>query len=144
FHFANADIQTVASIATLIIPWGLGLVSEEPDLNPLQEPFAKLVTRIKHPGFAEEREVRIVYVRPDDSTVPEDRLPPKPVHFRPHAGGWVPYIKLFDTPHMPLPISRIVVGPHRKGRPTKKDVGALPISTWHQRQCRDVEDSVSS
>jgi hypothetical protein len=116
FRFAEDDIEAVAAVARLLIPRTLGLTTGEPDLNPLYVPFVKSATRFKNSGFAEEREVRFVYVRPEDSTVPKDRAPPKPVEFRPHRGSWIPFVRLFAPDEMKLPIQRILVGPHPRAK----------------------------
>lgn len=77
--------------------------------------FVHAATILKHRGFHEEREVRIVGVPHSTTAVKEPgwqehlrRYPqPKPVH---HIGSRR-YLALFDTLSRPLPIKRIIVGP---------------------------------
>jgi hypothetical protein len=74
------------------------------------------ITRYKHRGFSEEREVRIV-LSPTDNKLLEtakkagekDRRELKRICFRDKLA---PYIALFDKAKAKLPIKRIIVGPH--------------------------------
>lgn len=86
-------------------------------------------TRLKHQGFREEREVRIVtcpftqaYV---NHAIQQQHISAnfeaslKQIHYRTSAGPTekqsIPYIKLFDwRDQQKLPIARIIVGPHRE------------------------------
>jgi hypothetical protein len=82
----------------------------------LNEQFMLSITRYKHRGFSEEREVRIV-VSPTDNKLFEaakkagekDKRDPKKICFR---DDLAPYIALFDRAEAKLPIKRIIVGPH--------------------------------
>jgi len=67
------------------------------------------ITRLKHQGFKEEKEVRIYSHRLLLDEHPEDKKP-KPVKFRVPA---VPYIELFSSDKIILPIEKIIVGPHQ-------------------------------
>ncbi len=86
------------------------------------QPFAACISRYKHHGFCEENEVRIVALPTvvnkeiielagnDGVTL----MPEKERKFRAINGGLVPYIELFDSPDIELPIKRIIVGPHKE------------------------------
>lgn len=83
--------------------------------------FLGCISRYKHRGFKEEKEVRI-YAYPavhNESyrSLPiadKDQLKPeKERKFHKRNGENVPYIELFDALDEDLPIERIIVGPHR-------------------------------
>ena len=88
------------------------MVAEHHDFNKLFVPLIKCACRYKHGGFHEEKEVRIVALPSPDETKP---LPPqaKKRHHYVREGTPVPCIHLFENLGMPLPITRIIVGPHR-------------------------------
>ncbi len=74
---------------------------------------------LKHPGFKEEREVRIVAIPAEKSDVdnatklygdvPHRRY--KKVHTRNNGSQDITYLKLFDSIDEELPIRRVIVGP---------------------------------
>lgn len=87
--------------------------------NPIQadtyEAFVNPATRIKHWGFHEEREVRIV-VAPilrksifDDGSISDEKF--KKILCRNGNRGIIPYIQLLEGVDDPLPIKKIIVGP---------------------------------
>jgi len=66
------------------------------------------LTRFKHHSFKEEKEVRIyIHHAPIEPCSTQNK---KPVKLR---DGATPYIELFSTDNSPLPIKRIIVGPHK-------------------------------
>jgi hypothetical protein len=75
----------------------------------------------KHWGFWEEREVRVVVVPASQDVVASGEpqaLPQKEVLFRNRDGQELPYVELFSSVGLagataPLPIKRIIVGPHK-------------------------------
>ena len=86
--------------------------------------------RLKHHAFREECECRIVAIPTSEELGkslteighPVNR-PLKTIHHRP--GDYipkVPFIKLFDAQDLPLPITRIIVGPSRTQKQNEKDV----------------------
>jgi hypothetical protein len=90
-----------------------------PDLSPLYTPLVGSLSRYKHKGFREEREVRLV-VSPmsqkfiDHMNVEDPQFTAKhagkafkPRHNRPNLAS---YVALFGD--KPLPIPKIIVGPH--------------------------------
>jgi Protein of unknown function (DUF2971) len=88
------------------------------------------MTRFKHLGFKEEKEVRIV-ASPIQHTPKivkhyEERkaslLPPKQIKFRNGRTVPVPYIELFGTGQTKLPIEKIIVGPS-----ANKELAAIAV-----------------
>ncbi len=88
------------------------------------EPFFQAATLLKHRGFREEREVRIVAIPQSRRALAdrghEDRLigwpPVKQVHA---PGGSKKHVDLFEALCTDLPIKRIIVGP---GANQKEDI----------------------
>jgi hypothetical protein len=103
------DAEIVSRIADDFMPVLLRQDRANPDVTYSYEPFVRCMSRLKHDGFREESEVRIVYMRP--SQVSEELSPPIGIHFRGHPKARVPYIELFSALDS-LPIKRIIVGPH--------------------------------
>ncbi|MCM2306259.1 MAG: DUF2971 domain-containing protein [Sulfuritalea sp.] len=88
----------------------------EADFDDLMKPFILGSTLVKHQGFREESEVRIV-VSPapgseSDLYVPqEEPKERKQMRYRRRGNGEVRYIELFGQ--MKLPLERIIIGPSR-------------------------------
>ena len=103
---------------------------EEADMSKGYMPFVSCISRFKHYGFSEENEVRIVAL----PTVIDQKLlqrakadgitlvPEKERKFRLKNGKRIPYIELFNSIDMKLPIEKIIVGPH-----TEKDTRATAL-----------------
>lgn len=101
------------------------------------EPFFKAVTRFKHRGFKEEREVRLTVaplsgaldralrqVASDDTEFPDK--PIKPICSRERRGRQMHYIVLNDVQNRrPIPIVRIIVGPQIGQSERAREVAAL-------------------
>jgi hypothetical protein len=75
--------------------------------------FAQTAPFLKHWGFHEEVEYRIVmtWLRPN-KIIEEEKRPPKEIKFRQKSGLLIPYIGLFESLNRPLPVKSIIVGPH--------------------------------
>lgn len=83
-------------------------------------PFVRCISRYKHYGFNEENEVRVIAL----PTVINDELerrakadgvrlrPEKEIKYRERGGQNVPYIDLFNSNDVQLPIDKIIIGPH--------------------------------
>lgn len=95
-------------------------------------PVISMFTRLKHRGFFEEREVRSIafpmtkelednYKRVDPGYV----SPGKPLKRILKREDGVPYIELFDFDETPLPITRIIVGPHKNQKNAKQQIKNL-------------------
>ena len=117
----------------------------------IYHPLIRSACRYKHWGFHEEKEIRIISIPPNGHTFQslekkrksEGLLTERVVrrHFV-RAGTPVPYIPLFEgitkLPDLPLPITRIIVGPHRDKELRRRAV----ISMLSQFQL-DIPVSVS-
>jgi hypothetical protein len=84
-------------------------------------PFVQCISRYKHYGFQEENEVRIVAL---PTVISKELLkiaeadgavlkPEKERKFRNQNGKNIPYIELFESKDIILPIEQIIVGPHK-------------------------------
>lgn len=93
-----------------------------PDLSEGFIPFVNCITRYKHYGFSEENEVRIVVL---PTVINQEMLrlvnqgggklkPEKERMFRDKNGRLIPYIELFKSIDIELPINRIIIGPHKE------------------------------
>jgi hypothetical protein len=92
-------------------------------LEPTYHALTRCACRYKHWGFHEEREVRIVAIPPNQRVVAIAKArgliaPEKPRRVFHRGGAPVPCIHLFEEitrrPDKLLPITRIIVGPHRE------------------------------
>ncbi|MCK5121132.1 MAG: DUF2971 domain-containing protein, partial [Methylococcales bacterium] len=92
------------------------------DIRRLENPkyFTSIftcATSFKHRGFEEEREVRIISfpARQDveDKSQSGEAVIEKERLFRNKNSARVPYIELFKSLDKPLPIEKIIVGPHK-------------------------------
>jgi hypothetical protein len=94
---------------------------EPPDAEDAYPSFVRCVTRYKHRGFKEEHEVRIVamptVLDKSHQEMAEDEhwksKPEKERKFRDKNGKSTPYIELIRSQDTPLPIEKIIVGPHK-------------------------------
>ena len=94
---------------------------EPPDASRLYPAFIHCVARYKHRGFKEENEVRIVGVPARHgpeyllaaSESGESFRPEKERKFRDDRSRHIPYIEMFASLDTPLPIEKIIVGPHK-------------------------------
>jgi hypothetical protein len=98
------------------------LCAKEPDLTGAFGPFVSSATLLKHQGFREEREVRIIACPATnhiiDMVQSENRewMAPKPlkeVLYRDTQAGNIPYVALFDHITKQLPINRVIIGPSK-------------------------------
>jgi len=110
------------------------------------QPFATCISRYKHHGFCEENEVRIVAL---PTVVNKELLElagndgvmlkhEKERKFRAKSGGLVPYIEFFDSPHIGLPIRKIIVGPHKEKESRAAALRVMLRSTDIEIQCSDI------
>lgn len=91
-------------------------------LDHVYYPFVRCACRYKHWGFDEEKEVRIIAIPPMREVFEEQKAQgllteeKKLCHFV-RGGTPVPCVHLFEEiteiPDNPLPITRIIIGPHR-------------------------------
>ncbi|MHC4535410.1 MAG: DUF2971 domain-containing protein [Planctomycetota bacterium] len=97
------------------------------------ESFLKGIGRYKHHGFNEENEVRIVCL-PMIHNEENLRLakkggstlkPEKERKFRTKNGKLIPYIELFNSTDIELPIEKIIVGPHKEKNERASDLRVM-------------------
>lgn len=95
----------------------------EPKPEGMFVPFSSAATLIKHRGFFEEREVRIVAIPFTSEMIQSRKLQDQTRGMPPlkeiHSSSKRSYIALFDASSEPLPIKRIIVGP---GMDQERDV----------------------
>lgn len=91
--------------------------------EPMFEPVLSLASLHKHYGFSPEKEARIVTILSGLDTPPEFRAEneksKRKVYFREGASIPIPFLKLFEREKghtARLPITRIIVGPHKERR----------------------------
>jgi hypothetical protein len=83
------------------------------EMDTVMIAFANTAPFLKHEGFQEEEEYRIVAGRVDQDIIgSESTRLMKEIKFRSKEGLIVPYIKLFEESPRDLPITSIIVGPH--------------------------------
>lgn len=108
--------------------------------------FVNCVSRYKHCGFNEENEVRVValptvlnqaYLQ-QAKTKGITLLPEKKRHFRDKSGQLVPYIVLFDSDDIELPIERILVGPHKDKEARATALRVMLRNTKIEITCSDI------
>jgi hypothetical protein len=78
--------------------------------------FVDAVPFLKSARFKEENEYRVVALPTRSKKLVEDagdKRPWKEINFREGpAGAIVPFVRLFETSTKPLPIKKVIVGPH--------------------------------
>lgn len=116
----SEDLATLADDVARIFNHKMPL-SENTELKGFY-PFVNCISRYKHYGFCEENEVRVValptvldneYLKLAQNDGAELK-PEKERKFRKKEDGVIPYIELFDSPEIELPIEKIIVGPHKE------------------------------
>jgi hypothetical protein len=89
-------------------------VTGRKDLDAAVLEFAQTAPFLKHWGFHEEAEYRIVMLclRPGAVKANEEKRLSKEIKFRQRNGLLIPYIELFGGFDKSLPIKSVIVGPH--------------------------------
>jgi hypothetical protein len=99
----------------------LRTAGEPETLKKIYSALIQCACRYKHWGFDEEKEVRVVAIPPNKEIVQEMKRRGRNVDEKPRrsflrGGTPVPCIHLFEgiakLPDRPLPITRVIVGPH--------------------------------
>ncbi len=123
----------IKEIKTSITQW-LQVPPNPQSLENLYIPLIQCAYRFKHWGFREENEVRIISVLPGKELAEAHRAHAPGVTMKPRwnfirAGMAVPCIHLFEgitrLPDKPLPITRIIVGPHQNKDERRRAVESL-------------------
>ncbi len=84
------------------------------EIGSFVQPFLSVAPFLKHYGFREETEYRIVAIcnRPTKITA-DDKHGPKEIRYKTRRGGDpIPYIALYEGLVKALPIKAIIIGPH--------------------------------
>jgi Protein of unknown function (DUF2971) len=126
-HEKDADLKRFEGLGTASL--AVGFREKTPKLAAREDVAALLGTRdfssfipafiqtvpfLKTPRFREENEYRLVALATRPSKVEEDTRTAVAVRFREGGSGTlIPYVRLFETLELPLPIKKIIVGPHR-------------------------------
>lgn len=119
---------------------------EEPDTLKGYLPFVKCISRYKHYGFSEENEVRIVAL---PTVMDQEYLklansdgvtlkPEKERKFRNKNGQHIPYIELFCSIDIDLPIEKIIVGPHKEKETRAAALRVILRKTNIEITCSDI------
>lgn len=109
-------------------------------------PFIHCVSRYKHCSFSEENEVRVVAL---PTVLDQEYLrlasadggilkPEKERKFRDKNGQLVPYIELFNSIGIELPIEKIIVGPHKEKEARATALGVMLRSRNIEITCSDI------
>jgi hypothetical protein len=109
-------------------------------------PFVRCISRYKHYGFSEENEVRVIALPTELDGEIERRAradgvtlrPQKEIKFRKNGGQCIPYIDLFDSNDIQLPISRIIIGPHKEKVARAEELSARLGTTHIRIICSDI------
>ena len=108
--------------------------------------FVYCITRYKHYGFSEENEVRVVVL---PTVLDQEFLklastnrvilkPEKERKFRKKNGELVPYIELFKSISIELPIEKIIVGPHKEKEARATALRVMLRNTKIEITCSDI------
>jgi len=109
-------------------------------------PFVSCISRYKHFGFSEEKEVRVVALptlidegfiklaEADGTTL----KPEKVRKFRIKNEQRVPYIELFGFDDIKLPIMKIIIGPHKDKEAREAELRELLSKTNIKIACSDI------
>ena len=130
----SQDMAVIAAVINQFFDFDTFCNRKFVDASKAFHPFVRCITRYKHYGFSEENEVRVIALptvidRELERRAKADGLklrPEKEVKVRKRGGQPVPYIDLFDSGNTPLPIDRIIIGPHIEKRLDGSDM----CKTW--------------
>jgi hypothetical protein len=94
---------------------------ERVELEKLYEPYSKIAPRLKHPGFAEEREYRMI-VPVSRGLYTNEKRATKVVKFKKRDNYLLPYIEVAALEKAKLPIDYVIVGPSREAERRRESV----------------------
>jgi hypothetical protein len=120
----SQNLSIIAGDVKRLFNLNRATLSEKEKADALKSyyPFVHCISRYKHCGFKEENEVRMVALptvlnREILKLASSDGVilkPEKERKFRKKDGELVPYIELFNSIDIELPIEKIIVGPHKE------------------------------
>lgn len=139
------DISKIAKMVDLLH----NNVKEEVFLKEAEKayaPFMHCISSYKHRGFSEENEVRAVVL---PTNIDEGYLelaekegiapqPEKVIKFRRNNDHSIPYIELFDSKDIELPIEKIIVGPHKDKETRAATLRTMFRKTKIEITCSDI------
>jgi hypothetical protein len=119
---------------------------EEIDSSKGYTPFVSCISRYKHFGFSEEKEVRVVALPTliDDEIIKLAKAdgttlkPEKVRKFRLNNEQRVPFIELFDSADIKLPIGKIIIGPHKNKEAREAELRDLLSKTNIEIVCSEI------
>jgi hypothetical protein len=127
-----------AMIAHLFGKRDISDVTGRKSIDEAVRDFVHAAPFLKHPGFSEEKEYRMVLAPVRKTKVdaqPKFKGSVKPVKFRVRRGSVVPYIEVTEFQDV-LPIKSIVVGPHSNQEMQRDAVEMLLETTGHRADTR--------
>ena len=143
----SEDLSIIADVVKLFFDHEK--LSEEEKIKASEKafhPFVSCISRYKHCGFCEENEVRVVAL----PAVLDQRyfelaeeegvilLPEKERKFRKKNGQLVPYIELFNSIDVKLPIEKIIVGPNKEKEARAAALRVMLRNTKIEITCSDI------
>lgn len=141
------DLSIIANCVTQFLNDFIFKVNSDGSaLSKSYVPFVNCISRYKHYGFKEENEVRLVAL----PTVIDQTLinmansdghifkPEKERKYRNQNGQRIPYIEIFDSPDIDLPINKIIVGPHKDKETHAATLRVMLRKTNIEITCSDI------
>jgi hypothetical protein len=114
---AGAFLRTVIEsnpLRTVLLRKQLDAILGVAQIDDFARPFLAVAPFLKHFGFREESEYRIVALcNRRTKSDPGDKRAIKEIRFRARAdGNVIPYIALYEGLRKALPIKSVIIGPH--------------------------------
>lgn len=142
----SEDISIIADVVKQLCNYTKLTEKKKVDALKGYDSFVNCITRYKHHSFSEENEVRVVVL----PTVLDQEIleiastdgvilkPEKERKFRSKNGQLVPYIELFNSPDIELPIEKIIVGPHKEKEARAVTLRVMQRNTNIEITCSDI------
>ena len=142
----SEDISIIVDVLKKVFNHAKLREKEKADALKGYDSFVNCITRYKHYGFSEENEVRVVVL---PTVLDQEFLkiastdgvilkPEKERKFRSKNGQLVPYIELFNSPDIELPIEKIIVGPHKEKEARSAALRVMQRNTNIEITCSDI------
>jgi hypothetical protein len=143
----SEDLSIIADVVKLLFDYQK--LDEKENLEAIGKayyPFVNCISRYKHYGFSEENEVRVVafptVLDQEDIEFAEAKgvtlQPEKEIRFRKKNGQLVPYIELFNSIDIELPIEKIIVGPNKEKEARAATLRVMLRNTKIEIACSDI------
>jgi len=142
----SEDISIIVDVLKKVFNHAKLREKEKADALKGYDSFVNCITRYKHYGFSEENEVRVVVL---PTVLDQEFLkiastdgvilkPEKERKFRSKNGQLVPYIELFNSPDIELPIEKIIVGSHKEKEARAVALRVMLRNTNIEITCSDI------